>query len=76
MIEIEKRIFVSDEVLRDEHSLMYGKDKDRLVKFMYYNIKRDKEGKEILKTYSDALKLARERSRDGRYKNYEFLICL
>ncbi|WP_289191913.1 MULTISPECIES: hypothetical protein [Bacteroidales] len=50
------------------------KDDTVSVIFQYYNKKRDKEGKAIPKTYRKALELARDRARDGRYKNYEFLI--
>lgn len=72
MHEIEHKIWVEDYCLQNELSLM--KDHTTLVIFQYYNKKRDKEGKAISKTYCKALELARERARDGRYKNYEFLI--
>lgn len=70
--EIERRIFVDDFVFENELALT--KDNATLVYFQYYNKKRDKTGKVMLKTYNDALALARSRTDDGRYKNYEFLI--
>lgn len=72
MHEIEHRIWVDDYCFQNELSLM--KDNTVSVVFQYYNKKCDKEGKSIPKTYSEALVLARVRARDGRYKNYEFLI--
>lgn len=72
MHEIEHKIWVDDYCFQNELSLM--KDNTVSVIFQYYNKKRDKEGKAIPKTYRKALELARDRARDGRYKNYEFLI--
>ena len=72
MHEIENRIWVDDFCFQNELSLM--KDDTVSVVFQYYNKKHDKEGKAIPKTYRKALELARDRARDGRYKNYEFLI--
>lgn len=76
MIEIEKRIYVSENLFKNEYSYLYGVDKNKLVNFIYYNWKKDKEGTPIQWKYKDALSLARSRARDGRYKNYEFLITL
>ena len=76
MIEIEKRIYVSEDLFKNEYSYTYGENKDKLVNFVYYNWKKDRESRPIEWTYNDALSLARSRARDGRYKNYEFLITL
>lgn len=72
MHEIEHRIWVDDFCFENELALT--KDATIQVFFQYYNKKKDKEGKATLRTYNDALALARSRARDGRYRNYEFLI--
>ena len=75
MFEIEKRIFVNNEIFENEYSYLYGGNKDKIVTFQYYNIKTDKEGEQKrFWNYAEALKLARIRRKDGRYKDYEFLI--
>lgn len=76
MVEIERRIYISNELLRNEYSYTYGENKDKLVNFVYYNWKKDRDSRPIERTYNDALSLARSRAGDGRYKNYEFLITL
>ena len=38
--------------------------------------KKNKEKRMFADTYNKVLKHVRERARDGRYKNYEFLISL
>ena len=75
MIEIERRIFLSEEIHKQEYDYVYGDKKDKIVTFSYYKPKTDKETICNLEhTYSDALKFARSRANDGRYKNFEFLI--
>lgn len=75
MFEIENRIFVNKEIFENEYSYLYGGNKDKIVTFQYYNIKTNKEGEQKrFWNYAEALKLARARRKDGRYKNYEFLI--
>ena len=74
MYEIEHRTWVDEYCFRNEYELQFGVKRDEIVVFQYYNKKHDKEGKKISKCYLEALELARSRSRDGRYKNYEFLI--
>lgn len=74
MYEIEHRTWVDEYCFRNEYELQFGDKRDEIVVFQYYNKKHDKEGKAISKTYRKALELARDRARDGRYKNYEFLI--
>lgn len=71
---IENRIYVETEILLNEYAYRYGMLKDRKVKFTYYNVKFDRETDIISFTYSQALKMARERARDGRYKNFEYYI--
>lgn len=72
--EIERRIFVEEELLNNEYFFFYGENKDTEVSFTYYNLHKDKEGSTLKNTYRYCLGLARERANDGRYKNYEFLI--
>ena len=75
MFDIEKRTFVDREIFKNEYSYIYGDNKDTIVTFQYYNILTGKEGVEKrFWNYGEALTLARTRARDGRYKNYEFLI--
>lgn len=75
MKEIERRIYVSEEIFKNEYSYTYGADKDTKVTFAYYQVKKDKETiVGSLYTYTKALALARYRANDKRYKNYEFLI--
>lgn len=74
MKELERRIFVSEDIIGNEYKYLHGNKKNENVIFQYYNVKKDKEGKATYKTYGKALSLARQRSNDGRYKNYEFLI--
>lgn len=74
MHEIEQKIFVDSYCLTHEYELLLGEKKEEIVSFQFYNFKHDKEDKIVQKTYSEALRLARERARDGRYKNYHFLI--
>lgn len=72
--EIENRIHVCEEILFNEYDFVYGNRKDEEVVFVYWNIKTDKESSPIRRTYRYALELARSRRRDGRYKNFEFII--
>ena len=75
MKEIERRIYVSEEIFNNEYSYVYGENKDKEVTFSYYQVKKDKETTTRLKkNYSEALAFARYRANDKRYKNYEFLI--
>lgn len=76
MKEIERRIFIDDEIFKNEYSYVYGENKDNEVSFSYYHVKKDKESCSIRMKYSDCLNFARYRRNDGRYKNYEFLIKL
>ena len=74
--EIERRIFVEEELLNNEYSFFYGENKDTEVTFTYFNVRKDRESSPIYRNYRECLELARERANDGRYKNYEFLIVL
>ncbi len=74
MNEIERRIYVDDELLKNEYSYLFGEKKDEIVNFVYSNIKTGKESEHKHWNYAEALNLARARARDGRYKNFEFLI--
>ena len=75
MRQIERRIYISEEIFNDEYSYLYGENKDKVVTFAYYHPQKGKETPTRLKyNYSDALNFARYRANDKRYKNYEFLI--
>lgn len=76
MKEIERRIFVDDTILANEYDYKFGENKHTSVYFTYFNIKTYKYYKHIPMPYKEALTIARSKSRDGRYKNYEFLINL
>lgn len=67
------RIFVDDEIKKEENEYLNGKYKNKLIKFIYYNTKNDKEVP-LTWTYKNALSLAYNRAYDGRYKNFEFII--
>lgn len=73
--ELERRIYVSDEIVLHEYDYVYGDKKNNKVWFTYYNFKKDKEGKTIeFENYTEALSVARRRANDKRYKNYEYWI--
>ena len=74
MKEIERRIYVSEEIFNNEYSYVYGENKDKEITFSYYQVKKDRETPIGFKNYSQALAFARYRANDKRYKNYEFLI--
>lgn len=74
MKEIERRIYVSEEIFSNEYSYVYGENKDKEVTFSYYHVKKDKDKPIGFKNYSEALAFARYRANDKRYRNYEFLI--
>lgn len=74
MKEIERRIFVDEIILRDEYDYKFGDKKNTSVYFTFLNVKTDRDYKHTPMTYADALATARSKARDGRYKNYEFLI--
>ena len=75
MKEIERRIYVSDEIFANEYSYVYGENKDKKVTFAYYQAKNDKKTPTKLDyNYSAALDFARYRANDKRYRNYEFFI--
>lgn len=76
MKEIENRIYVDDEIFKNEYSYMYGNKKDVEVNFSYYHIKKDKVSCNIQMNYAECLVFARYRRSDGRYRNYEFMISL
>lgn len=75
MNEIERKIYVDEELFKNEYSYMYGDKKDELVTFAYYNFRKDKETEVNLDmNYSQAIAFARYRANDKRYRNYEFFI--
>lgn len=75
MHKIETRIFISDNLLEKEYEYMYGDNKNKKVDFVFSNVKTCKDITKLgVFTYKQALELARERRKDKRYKNYEFLI--
>ena len=76
MKELEKRIFVDDEIMLNEYDYTFGEKKDVEVYYSLLNVKTDKLTRMYADTYNNVLRHTRERARDGRYKNYEFLISL
>lgn len=75
MVGIENRIFVSEELMNNEYSYMYGENKDKVVTFQYYQVKKDRLTTcHLGDNYKNALEFARYRRNDKRYKNYEFFI--
>lgn len=75
MKQLESKIFVSEYVLNHEYDYMFGDKKDEVVNFTFINIVSGKDNTKFgVMNYRQALSLARSRSRDGRYKSYEYLI--
>lgn len=75
MIDLEFRLMVDDDIALNEYDYLYANKKDVKVKFVYSNVVTDKETVRFF-TYRDALKLARQRRNDKRYRNYVFFIEL
>ena len=76
MKELEKRIFVDEEIILNEYDYTFGEKKSVEVYYSLLNVKTDKVTSMYADTYNNVLRHTRERARDGRYKNYEFLISL
>lgn len=75
MREVERRIYVSERIFFQEYAYTHGSKRNDLVRFLYYNVKSDKETEVNLEmNYRSALNFARSRANDGRYKNFEFII--
>ncbi len=75
MVEIEKRIFVSECIMKNEHSYMYGKNRDKPLTFQYYQVKKDRLTTcHVGNNYRELINFARYRRDDKRYRNYEFFI--
>lgn len=74
MKELERRIFVDETIIANEHGYTFGKNKNFNVALTYYNFRQDKVYKTVRMPYRQALSLARDRARDKRYGNYKFLI--
>ena len=75
-IEVESKIWIDQDLYSEEYEYMHGRLKDKAVTFTYVNTKTGKEKSTRVFVYKKALELARERRRDGRYKNYEYEITL
>lgn len=73
MYQIALKIQISDELFKNEYSYFYGELMNELVTFTYMNTKTGKETEKKM-TYRRAINLAQDRARDGRYKNYEYII--
>ena len=76
MKELEKRIFVDEEIILNEYDYTFGEKKNVEVYYSLLNVKTDKLTRMFADTYNNVLRHTRERARDGRYKNYQFLITL
>ena len=73
MYQIALKIQISDELFKNEYCYFYGELMNELVTFTFVNTKNGKETEKKM-TYRRALSLAHDRARDGRYKNYEYII--
>ena len=73
MYQIALKIQISDELFKNEYRYFYGELMNEWVTFTYMNTKTGKETEKKM-TYRHAISLAQDRSRDGRYKNYEYII--
>ena len=76
MKELEKRIFVDTEIMYNEYDYTFGDKKSVEVYYSLLNVKTDELTRMFADTYNNVLRHTRERARDGRYKNYQFLITL
>lgn len=74
MKEIERHIYVDDEIFRDEYEFVYGTKSNIRCYVEYRHIKTDRCSCHISGTYRECLIFARKRTSDGRYKNYDLLI--
>lgn len=73
MMQIGLKIFLSRHIYDNECAYMYGKFREVIVNFVFLNVKTNKSTCRHM-IYKQALALAHDRAKDGRYKNYEFLI--
>lgn len=75
-IEIERKIYLSDILFKNEYDYMFGKyQNDRVIKVTYYKEKNDYSKTIDSKfTLKEAIEFARNRMRDKRYRNYQILI--
>ena len=73
--EIERKIFVDDYTNRKEYQLIH-QDKNLVEFFVTYHQVKTGDNFTVCTpfTYKEALELARRRAKDGRYRNYQFLI--
>ena len=74
MKEIERNIYVVDEIFYNELQYVYGDKRSEMCYVEYYHTKHGTYSCHIEGVYRDCLYIARNRSLDGRYKNFEFLI--
>lgn len=74
MKEIERHIYVVDEILNNEYEFVYGDKRNTMCYVEYYHTKRGTYTCHITGTYRDCLTIARNRALDGRYRNFEFII--
>ena len=75
-IEIERKIYLSDDLFKNEYDYMFGKyQNDRVIKVTYYKEKNDYSKTIDSKfTLKEAIEFARNRMRDKRYRNYQIII--
>lgn len=75
-IEIERKIYLSDDLFKNEYDYMFGKyQNDRVIKVTYYKEKNDYSKTIDSKfTLKEAIEFARNRMSDRRYRNYQILI--
>lgn len=75
-IEIERKIYLSNDLFKNEYDYMFGKyQNDRVIKVTYYKEKDDYSKTIDSKfTLKEAIEFARNRMKDRRYKNYQIII--
>lgn len=74
MKEIERNVFLSDELFENEYEYMFGSKKDEIVTIIYYNTKTDKETVKRFWNYKLTLATAHGKAIDKRCKNFQYYI--
>ena len=73
MVQLTLKIHVSEKIYEREYDYLFGDKSESPVVFSFYNIPKDTETRRVM-TYRSALDLAYRRSRDERYRNYNYFI--
>lgn len=76
MKQLTDKIFIDETLFNNEHSFYFGARRGEKVNLTFSNINGKDVTKNGLFTYREALEVATRRARDGRYRNFEYLITL